>query len=65
MKKINNLVFLPNVGADNFLPADSQNINDRLSDLASADYPTLASLSYVPTKGSKDGMVPIRNKQKR
>lgn len=65
MKKINNLVFLPNVGADNFLPADSQAINKRLSDQASADYPAVASLNYVPTKGSKDGMVPIRNKQKR
>jgi hypothetical protein len=65
MKKINNLVFLPNVGADNFLRADVQTINERLSDQASADYPTVASLNYVPTKGSKDGMVPIRNKQKR
>jgi hypothetical protein len=65
MKKINNLVFLPNVGADNFLPADSQTINKRLSDQASADYPSIASLNYVPVKGSKEGMVPIRNKQKR
>jgi hypothetical protein len=65
MKKINNLVFLPNVGADNFLRADVQAINERLSDQASADYPSVASLNYVPTKGSKEGMVPIRNKQKR
>jgi len=65
MKKINNLVFMPNVGADNFLRADVQTINDRLSDQASADYPSVASLNYVPTRGSKDGMVPIRNKQKR
>lgn len=65
MKKINNLVFLPNIGADNFLPADSQDINKKLSDQASADYPSVTSLNYVPTKGSKDGMVPIRNKQKR
>lgn len=65
MKKINNLVFLPNVGADNFLRADVQTTNERLSDQASADYPSIASLDYIPTKGSKDGMVPIRNKQKR
>jgi hypothetical protein len=65
MKKINNLVFLPNVGSDNFLRADVQTINERLSDQASADYPSVASLNYVPTKGSSDGMVPIKNKQKR
>lgn len=65
MKKINNLVFLPNVGVDNFLSADAQTINERLSEQASADHPSVASLNYVPTKGSKDGMVPIRNKQKR
>ena len=65
MKKLNNQIFLPNVGADNFLRADVQAINERLSEQASADYPSVASLNYVPTKGSKDGMVPIRNKQKR
>jgi len=65
MKKLNNQIFLPNVGVDNFLSADAQTINQRLSDQASADYPSVASLNYVPTKGSKDGMVPIRNKQKR
>ena len=65
MKKINNLMFLPNVGADNFLRADVQMIEEILSQQASADYPSVASLSYVPNKGSDDGMVPIRNKQKR
>jgi hypothetical protein len=65
MKKLNNQIFLPNVGADNFLRADVQAINERLSEQASADYPSVASLNYVPTKGSKEGMVPIRNKQKR
>jgi hypothetical protein len=65
MKKLNNQIFLPNVGADNFLRADVQAINERLSEQASADYPSVASLNYVPTRGSKEGMVPIRNKQKR
>jgi hypothetical protein len=65
MKKINNLRFLPNVGADNFLRADVQMVEERLSEQASADYPSVSSLSYVPTKGSEEGMVPIRNKQKR
>jgi hypothetical protein len=65
MKKINNLRFLPNVGADNFLRADRQMVEEKLSEQASADYPSVASLNFVPTKGTDEGMVPIRNKQKR
>lgn len=65
MKKINNSVFLPNVGKDNFYPSDTQSIDNILSTQASADYPTVASLNYAPTRGTSEGMIPIRNKPKR
>lgn len=65
MKKVDNSVFLPNVGKDNYYPSNSQMIDNTLSAQASADYPTLASLNYTPVKGSSEGMVPIRNKPNR
>lgn len=65
MKKVDNSVFLPNVGKDNYYPSNSQMIDNMLSAQASADYPTLASLNYTPVKGSSEGMVPIRNKPNR
>jgi hypothetical protein len=65
MKTINNQVFLPNVGEDNFYPNSPQLVEDKLSALSSADYPTIASLGYTPTRGTSEGMIPIKNKPKR
>jgi len=65
MKKVGNSIYLPNVGKDNYYPNDTQMVNSILEAQASADYPTVASLNYTPTRGSSEGMVPIKNKPNR
>ncbi len=65
MKKVRNLIFMPNVGTDNFYPSNQTMIEERFSAQDKADHPTVSSLDYVSMRHSTDGMVPINNKPKR
>jgi hypothetical protein len=62
---MNKLIFMPNVGEDNFISHTKEDIQLRLAKQKSADFPEVASLGRVATKGSLDGMVPLNNKTNR
>jgi hypothetical protein len=59
------LIFMPNVGEDNYSAHTQEDINRILDSQKSADFPKVTSLGLVKTKGSDDGMVPITKKTKR
>jgi hypothetical protein len=65
MDQKNKLIFMPNVGKDNFYPNTSELIDTMLSAQASADHPTVSSLNRTNFRHSSEGMVPINNKPKR
>lgn len=66
MKKIDNLIFLPNTGNENFYPPDKADVADKLSNQSKGDFPDITSLPGEPSlRYSSDGMVPIKNKPKR
>lgn len=65
MKKINNLVFLPNTGSSNFKPPSREIVNDILEEQGGGDFPAVSSLGAVYTRHSKEGMVPIKSKKPR
>ena len=65
MKKINNLVFLPNTGSSNFTPPTKDIVDNILEEQDSSDFPAVSSLGTVYTRHSKEGMVPIKGKKTR
>lgn len=65
MKKINNLVFLPNTGSSNFRPPSRDIVDNILEEQHSSDFPATATLGAVYTRHSKEGMVPIKGKKTR
>lgn len=65
MKKINNLVFLPNTGSSNFKPPSKEIVDNILEDQGTGDFPSVSSLGKVYTRHSREGMVPIKGKKPR
>jgi hypothetical protein len=65
MKKINNLVFLPNTGSSNFTPPSREIVDNILEEQSNGDFPSVTGLGTVYTRHSKEGMVPIKGKKPR
>lgn len=66
MKQIENLIFLPNSGNENFYPADKEDVSNKLTRQSKGDFPDVTAMPGEPAlRHSDSGMIPIKNKPKR